>query len=170
MMVIPEVLGTDKPLQPDETLQQYLDRMMTDAETDADGPLMQRIHEVENAIGQRADSTDLGPLFASLTAAKSQEQAGEFAPAVSSYETALSSGSSLVPAQVIGERLAAIKKAHPDDYSKGMDMFLSGRSTPPQPRYYYGAAQVPSIVYIPGATHPTPAASPEPAPSSSPTH
>ena len=69
-----------------------------------------------------------------FVARQNQEAAAQYSLAVMSYQTALKSGSDLVPSKVIGERLAAIQTTHPRDFDTGMERFLA----PPLPRFDSG--------------------------------
>ena len=77
----------------------------------------------------------------SLIAALNQETAGQYSQAVGSYEAALRSPSSDIPAKMIGEKLAALKRDHPDEYNAGYQQMLA----PPRP---YGFP--PNFQYQPG--------------------
>ena len=105
------------------------------------------------------------------------EAARQYSLAVASYERALASGTELVPAKVIGDRLDAIKAEHPQEFQQGMDLYLS----PPRPDYPFyppGMTRRPGVppygrspnsppetpaLSIPAATA-TPAASASPTP------
>ena len=79
-----------------------------------------------------------------LVAALNQEEAGQYALAVVSYQSALKVADTTIPAKLIGDKLAAIQKDHAKEYEDGMQMVLS----PPVPRYYPG--MMPNQMYRPG--------------------
>lgn len=62
-----------------------------------------------------------------------QDVARQYELAVASYEHALATGTNLIPAKVIGDRLDAIKTAHPQEFQQGLDLYLT-----PAPRGYPG--------------------------------
>ena len=146
-VVLPRVLGVDENLKPnrDETMQSYLDRIISQAAETLDARLLLRAREFQNALsGERQmDLTALQPLLA----AQNQDVAGQFAPAVASYQMALKIGGDLVPAKSIGARLEAIKTSHPAEYAQGMEQFLKN---PPSFPYRGGSSS--STIAIPGAT------------------
>lgn len=57
--------------------------------------------------------------------AHNQDVAAQYAQAVNSYERALALGSDIVPPKLIGDRLAAIKSEHPDEFKTGLDTYLT---------------------------------------------
>ena len=75
-----------------------------------------------------SEETSQAQLFVT---AQNQDTAGQYMFAVCSYEKALASGTDLVPPKIIGDRLAAIKSQHPDEFQRGLDLFLA----PPYVRY-----------------------------------
>ena len=96
--------------------------------------------------------------------AHNQDIAGQYAHAVNFYEQALAVGSDLVPPKVIGDRLAAIKSEHPDDFKNGLDTYLSPPwlhypGLPPGMKRRAGFPNRPE----PGSTLAVPAASASPA-------
>lgn len=158
-----QILNAGENVKPaaNETVQQYLDRVMADAQERADARLIGRVKELQDALGgKQTTSSSIGFLQA-LLAAQNQEVAGQFVPAVISYQITLRAGGELVPAKAIGARLEALKAAHPEDYEKGMQLFLSNQ-VPAQPQNY-GAAQPSNTITIPGSIAGKPAASPSPA-------
>ena len=113
-----------------ESIQDYLKRVMADAQARCDVRLIVRVRGLQT----RADAwTHYSPVqsyspaevnLQSLLAAQNQEEAGQYIPAVVSYQRALKTGGELVPAKSIGARLDAIKTAHPAEYEKGMEISL----------------------------------------------
>jgi hypothetical protein len=132
LLVLPRYVGAppDTKAKPDESISEFLDRI--DAEASASGQLelrvrVQQTQRLLNAA-DRASYQEVTGLN-NFVAAQNQEAAGQIMLAVTSYQQALRSGNSLIPAEFIGTRLAALKEAHPDDYRQGMELFL----TPPMP-------------------------------------
>jgi hypothetical protein len=166
-LTIVRTLGVEENLKPgaDETIQKYLDRVMADAQERADARLIGRIKELQDGLtGTQSMGTALA-FLQPLLAAQNQEAAGQLVPAVISYQTALKIGGELVPAKAIGIRLDRIKAAHPEDFEKGMQMFLNN-TIPAQPQNNYGGMHPSTTVTIPGSLvgKPTPAPSPIPTP------
>ncbi|MGA3170261.1 MAG: hypothetical protein ABSE62_04540 [Chthoniobacteraceae bacterium] len=84
------------------------------------------------------DDTRQAQLFVT---AHDKDVAGMYSLAVEDYERALDSGSNLVPPEVVGARLTAIKSQHPDDYQRGLQLFLS-----PAPYGYLPFGRVPGFL------------------------
>jgi hypothetical protein len=146
-LIVPRVLGSapEVAIQENETLQQYFDRMLAVARDRVDGRMIVKILEMQNTL--RSDHpVDLSRLEA-LVAAQNQDEAGQFAAAVASYQSALKNGGELVPTRQIGERLAKIKAEHPNEYAAGMDIFVKN------PPMFAGRNTYPTdAIEIPGAT------------------
>ena len=175
-LVIPRVLEADEndKMDANETIQKYLNRMMARAQQTANVGLIGRVQELQNALNGDADaassmgsaqnSTVSVESLKTLLAAQNQEAAGQFAPAVISYETALKTCGELAPAQEIGARLDAIKKAHPEDFEKGMQLFLSNEPAA-QPQSYNRYS---NTITIPGSIIGKTPSSPAPMPANTP--
>lgn len=145
--------------QPGEGPYPFLERIAVEAIGRGDYLLAAKARDVQQLLrdGQRyggMDSTQAGQYII----ARNQETAGQFALAVVNYEKALASASELIPAKAIGERLAAIKLEHPDDFQLGMNNYLS----PPLPANYPGDRLGPAG-YRRGFPPSGPAPSPTPA-------
>jgi predicted transcriptional regulator len=144
MLVLPRYLGVSDDLKPKqgEAVQPFLERVVEEARKRGDVGLMERANDALRTLvrGGGAASTDTSAL-ALFTAGQNQETAGQFSLAVVSYQNALKSGSQLVPAKLIGERLAAIQKEHPKEFETGMDRFQN----PPVSNYSYPGALPPSM-------------------------
>jgi len=164
-LTVARILGIDESLKPaaDETIQKYLDRVMADAQSRADARLIGRVKELQDAlVGKQSSGTSIG-FLQPLLAAQNQEAAGQFIPAVISYQIALKIGGDLVPAKAIGSHLDGIKAAHPADFEKGMQLVL-GNQTPAQPQNNtYWNPQPANSVTIPGSVLGKTAVSPSPA-------
>ncbi len=107
----------------------FLDRLAAEARDRGDAATALRAVETANSLkhsgsSSTADSAGLKDYLAG----ENQETAGQVSLAVSSYQRALKSGSTLVPAKLIGARLGALKQSHAAEYEEGMKSFLD---TPP---------------------------------------
>lgn len=134
IFALPRILAVgdaDRP-QPGETAITYLRRMIAAARERKDWQFASRIlgamqtAQASDLLLQSGDSTALSNFLAALN----YEKAREFALAVNSFQSALKTGSELIPAADIGERLTAIKRDHAADYEAGLQLTL----TPPAPR------------------------------------
>ena len=130
LYLLPGFLGNNAPTtRPGETVSDYLARAITDAATRQDWSTLQHIIEAETRIA-RAPALPSGTR--SFLAALNQETAGQFASAVTSYQSSLRDPDDFVPAKMVGDRLAAIKKDHPAEYEEGMKAV---NNPPPMPAY-----------------------------------
>jgi len=169
-LAVPRFLNVDENMKPapDETIEKFLDQTMAYAQERADAKLIGRVCELRDALSGWQNGHSQLDFLQSLLAAQNQEAAGQFVPAVISYQVTLKTGGEYVPANAIGVRLDGIKAGHPEDFEKGMQLFLSNK-TPVQPRFPY--SQHPdSTIIIPGSVANQPAVSPSspPVPASSP--
>lgn len=162
-LTLPRYLNTGEALNlgPDETIQKYLDRIMSEAQARADARLIGRVKELQDALSGTQNTGNTIAFLQPLLAAQNQEAAGQYLPAVISYQLALKTGGELVPAKAIGSRLEAIKAAHSEDYEKGLQMFLNNQ-IPAQPQNFYRNMQPVTSIAIPGTAATKPAASPSP--------
>ena len=145
-LVIPRFLGVDEKPAPDEQLDNYVDRMMQLAFDRCDPRLIQKVYTVRNTINGVSHPPQLSPGLDALLAARNQEDAGQFLPAVISYQRALRIGGELVPTKQVGARLAAIQAAHPAEYEAGLKKFLERPD--PQPPAMVGS-QPPFTLRVP---------------------
>ncbi len=172
LLVLPRFVGASEAIRPnpDETVSDFLRRLAADAKDRGDFSVGIRVKEALRIMdrGQTFSNADQVGLLA-LVAGQNQEAAGQFMLAVISYQNALKSGSDLVPANLIGDRLAAIQSAHPKDYEAGMELFLapptfrhdpSPRFLPPGAPGFNGAPPAAPALLIP----PAPTGSPSPSP------
>lgn len=131
-LLLPRYLGLPeewKP-RPDEGVHAFLDRVATDALEHRNYILAARAREVQYFMKYGMLDAQKSQAAAFITA-HNQEEAGQYALAVASYQKALATGTEIVPPKVIGERLAVIQKEHPTEYAEGMRQFLA----PPMPQY-----------------------------------
>ena len=82
--------------------------------------------QVGDVLAKSSDSSALNSFLAALNL----EKAGEYSLAVNSFQTALKTGSDLIPVEDIGAHLAAIKRDHAADYEAGLQLTVN----PPAPR------------------------------------
>jgi len=132
-MVLPRYLGLSETKPDDgEGPYDFLSRIVADAIKREDYLLAARALQTRQMLGEGTsyggnESSQAG-LF---VVAHNQEVAGQFALAVASYEKALAISSDLIPPKAIGDRLAAIKADHPQEFQQGLEMYLA----PPVPSY-----------------------------------
>ena len=136
------------PPKKGETLNVYLDRLATTTDNADNLALLQRVLATKIAV-TRGHPIVFGTPPAIFLAGLSQEAAGQYAPAVVSYEKSLQDFDPLVPVQLVGHRLAAIKAAHPDEFSQGMTTFLTPPEPSRDPRFPFGYPPRPYMPFPP---------------------
>ncbi|MEN3370418.1 MAG: hypothetical protein V7609_2561 [Verrucomicrobiota bacterium] len=129
LLVLPRSLVTpDRKPNPDETVQGYLERIISDAKRAADWNLLLRAMRIQQMIApQPAGSVNLTALEA-LLAAQNQQAAGQYSLAVASYQASLLDQSGSVPAAAVGEQLNKLRATHPKDYEEGLRLFRQKES------------------------------------------
>jgi hypothetical protein len=144
LYLLPRYFGTEQsdPPKADESLRAYLERLKSSAIAKENWPLLQKVMGAQmkfsllwhpsNQFGQPTTFNTGSQCF---LAGLSQEVAGQYEFAVRSYQQALKETDDFLPVAVVGQRLAAIKAAHPEDFEKGVDDFLHppADSTPQNP-------------------------------------
>jgi hypothetical protein len=148
-IVFPIYLGVSEKPKTSESIQAYLDRMLAAASSRLDAVAMGKVLELKYRLEGR--TAQFPVVIQTLIAAGNQEEAGQFTPAVISYQFALQAGGEIVPAKEIGARLAAIESAHPEEYAAAMKQFMSGAARPPS---FYGPSSNGSAIIIPGSGMP----------------
>lgn len=114
-----------------ESIPDYLNRLLADARERADARMIIRLREIQRQTNPQKGSypmsvpTEGTVALQAVVAAQNQEEAGQFVPAVVSYESALKDGGGVIPAKAIGVRLDAIKSAHPAEYEQGLQISLN---------------------------------------------
>lgn len=164
LLVLPRYLNLPSDILPKsgETVQQFLERVIDEARRRGDSALLTRTRDAQRSLMTGSYYTSFDPSGNNpFIAAQNQEAAGQFMLAVISYQTALKNGGEAVPAKLIGERLAALKAAHPQEYEQGMTRFLNPPSRyegPPfpmtTPPSYPGAPLSPAPLPIPAVSSP----------------
>ena len=140
-----------------------------------------------NPYGQQEPALSRDMQQAQLyTAARNEDNAGQYTFAVRFYEHSLAIGNDLIPPKQIGDYLRAIQTDHPDDYAQGLRLYMSEAGIVQQGLPFQlngfgpGARGIPNLpsgmlaVPAPGTAAPVgviprPARPPSPPPSASPT-
>ncbi len=134
LLLLPRYVGAPEGslAKPDEDVIRFLERLISEAKARGNINVGIRAREALRLLqrGNNFSGTDTTS-FTSYVAAQNQEVAGQYMLAVVSYQSALRGGSDLIPAKIIGERLAAIRAEHPKEYEAGMERFLN----PPASQY-----------------------------------
>lgn len=126
--ILPRALEVDQNLQPspEEPIRGCLDRVAAFAFEKGDLRFFVRARDLRNKLDGILLSSASASVSQSLLAGLNQEEAGQWASAVVSYETALKYGADVIPAKHVGERLERIKAAHPREFEQGFQRFMSG--------------------------------------------
>ena len=136
----------------------FLRRIAAEAAAKNDYLLVARARVAEETIQGSGGSTELSGeriQAALFVRACKQEQAGQMAPAVTSYQAALATGADVIPAKIIGERLNAIKAKHPADYATGSDPSFAASQNPPR-TFNYAVFAPSTLEVFPKLQTPTP--------------
>jgi hypothetical protein len=174
-LVLPRYLSLPAALapKPDESVHEFLDRVVDQALKKSDFLLAAHARETQIILREKKMPETLRPSQAALyVTAHNQEVAGQYDLAVTSYQRALASGTDLIPPKIIGDRLARIKAEHPKEFAAGLEAFLTPRlpAIPPEFANYF-PSRPPGPPRRPDPPqHPVmqvPAASPSPANSTS---
>jgi hypothetical protein len=157
LLVLPRYLNAPPDLnpRPSETVQGYLQRVIDEARARTDGGLLSRARDAQKLLTGSYQTTNEPQGMALIAAAKNQEAAGQYAFAVASYQNALRNGADAVPAKWIGEKLTALKQAHPTEYEEGIRLFLAPPARPEFfgsfPRGPMGSEPMTNSLPVPGA-------------------
>jgi hypothetical protein len=137
LVLLPHYFGTQEsdPPKANETVSAYLDRLGATANTSGNLAVLQRVIGVQVALADSSGNNPRGmrefmdgpaPKGTQyFSAGLSQEASEQYVPAVISYEKALKEPDHFLPVKIVGERLAAIKAAHPDEFEMGLTIFLT---------------------------------------------
>ena len=124
LLVLPRLAGAPEKTaaKPGEDALALVERMIREAGERGDLPGCVRAIEIGQTLKRGTTITDVAsnPL-ASARAGQSYEAAGQYALAVFSYQNALGAGCDLTLAALIGKRLEALKRDHPDDYKQATE-------------------------------------------------
>lgn len=125
---LPRVLHVTGDAAPkeDENVSAYFQRLIEESNKNSDWPLLARVLDTAqslklNSIVPANDSTALKMMLAAIN----QERARQFSGAVAFYLAALRTGSQVVSAELIGEKLDAIRNAHFPEYEAGESFQIS---------------------------------------------
>jgi hypothetical protein len=109
---------------PHERFGAFLKRLVATAADRKDWRLAYRAAEIRRTINQStgslSDEEQDYEAFHALTQGINLDDAGQWTDAVVAYKSALNSTGPDVPIKEIGDRLARIRRDHPDDYQKGL--------------------------------------------------
>lgn len=161
-LAFPRFLRIEQAPAPDESLDQYVDRILKLALERCDARLIARIAQLQTIVNATYQTPEYSKGLDALLAAQNQDEAGQFAPAVVSYQRALRIGGDLTPAKPIGVRLKAIQAAYPAEYEMGLKIFLAAPDPGPP---HMGINQQPASLKIPGIDLKSASPKPTPAPS-----
>ena len=179
LYLLPRYLAPGAPdPNPGETVTAYLDRVIAAAEAGQDWPLLQRTILAKVQSGGAFNplmGNQLPPGVQEFLSGLNQEMAGQYTSAVTSYQNSLRTATDMVPARLIGDRLAAIRKDHAADYAEAEKS--AARPVTPGNVYLYnpyatrGLPNFPGVpASLPSPTPPTPAAKSTPAAAPPSTH
>lgn len=128
LYALQRILGMEGQMEakPGENASNYLNRVATAAKEKSDWTLLSKTVDVAQTlnIGTTSHLNDRTALT-NFLAGVNQERARQYSFAVSSFEAALKSGSQLISAEMIGEHLDNIRKEHPEEFEKGIQMTLN---------------------------------------------
>jgi len=165
LFALPRLLGlpaAEHDTKSDNVLT-FLQRTLEAARNKEDWGLAGRVMDVAQTVNLSAVAVAMDRIaLQSFLAARNQERARQFPLAVASYQAALKSGSQIIPAEKIGERLEAIRKDHPAEFDQGIQLALAppvqpesrfpGRSAYPYGASFPGrpnAAEPPPVLSVP---------------------
>ena len=122
---LPRVLQvTENSLQKDEeNVSAYLGRMIQESQKNSDWPLLSRTLDAAQSLhitGLLTANDNVA--LRMLLAAVNHERAQIYSGAAAYYFGALRTGSQAVPLELIGQKLEAIRKEHPQDYDAGQNI------------------------------------------------
>ena len=126
-LVAPRLMGAPKEEKAaeGEGLDAYLRRLIEAAKKRQDWLAVERGLDLKHTLAATASSAFVSSndretqAFKDFFAGRNLEQARQYDQAVISYLTALRSGQEDLPADLIGDRLDAIQRAHPAEYASG---------------------------------------------------
>ena len=134
---LPRVLNVTGDAMPkdSESVPDYLARMLEESRRKSDWQLLSKVMDTAQSLKPNSLlATGDAAALRSMLAGINQERARQYAGAVAYYLAALRSGSQAVPSEMIGEKLEAIRKDHPQDYEAGNNLQI----IEPTPQRYGG--------------------------------
>lgn len=132
-MVLPRALDLPETMKPaeGESIDHFLSRAMDESVSSGETATTLRIGEMRRLLVRSANFSDKDTeALRNFAAGSSQIEGSQYMLAVVSLQTALKSGSELVPAAKTGALLESIRKDHPTEYEQGMAEFLTPRRAP----------------------------------------
>ncbi|MGZ4966101.1 MAG: hypothetical protein ACXV97_02915 [Chthoniobacterales bacterium] len=161
-LMLPRYLGLSPDTKPKagESVDAFIDRVAALARERGDIALLKRTHDAKRALSRGSHVWNESGLMA-FVSGQNQEAAGQYMLAVISYQNALRSGGDDISPKLIGQKLDAIKAAHPEDYEKGMARFFNPHSSRDSMSEPNSQENRPPRVLVPAAT-PTSTAAPSP--------
>src|SRR6266478_7653534 len=155
LLVLPRILGVEQtdPPKNGETVEDYLMRIRAAGIERRDFELLSRTisaaREISSSIagpGQSLISQDYTS-FLYWREGQNAERAKRFFEAALAYRRALSSATSPVPVEFIGQRLDAIEKEHPDEFRQATDVMRRYNNPDIAPRGYRtpGRLTIPAV-------------------------
>ena len=167
LLVLPRILGVEQtdPPKTGETVDDYLMRMRAAAVARRDFELLSRTisaaREISSSIAGPGQSL-IGQDYTSFLywrEGQNAERAKRFFEAALAYRRALSSATPAVPVEFIGQRLDAIEKEHPDEFTQATEVIRRCNSPDIAPRGYGtpGGLTIPVV-----SPRPTPLRTPSP--------
>ena len=122
---LPRVLKLEGEALPreEENATAYLGRMIAESQKKSDWPLLARALDSAQSLQLTGlVTTSDSAAFRMLLAGLNQERAQVYSGAVASYLAALRSGSQILQSELIGQKIEAIRKGHPEDYEVGLTL------------------------------------------------
>ena len=128
-------LPPETKAKPGEGPIDFLDRVRAESLKAADYLGAARADEARTLLRTGDRAAGESSQASQFISANRLDAARQFALAVAGYEHALASGTDLIPAKVIGDRLDAIKAEHPQEFQQGFELYLSPPVRPDYPYY-----------------------------------
>jgi hypothetical protein len=132
LLMLPRFIGTPPELKPQagETTQAFVEKVITLARDRGDWAMMVRARDAKRILSRGNQFFTNAGLLAFI-AGLNQEAAGQYMLAVISYQNALKNGTDDISPKLIGEKLEAIKAAHPAEYEQGVAAVVGPATRPP---------------------------------------
>ncbi len=123
-MILPRAVGAPEQTaaKPDEKPMDLIERIIREASECEDLPACIRALEVRHSLAPTTRLNEAPPVpLVRCRSGLAQETAGQILQAVVSYQSTLAAGCDPTLAKLIGKRLDAIQKAHPDEYKQAVE-------------------------------------------------